>query len=1424
MDSNSLTPQPIRFAVNPSVKDKDDNYELLATGFKDTTGIIQDVADHVKAGHAICAGLLGNRRRNKANVIGSNWILVDIDNSDVERDELGKPIKDSDGKTKKIFKHQLTISEALEHDFVKQHCALIYTTASHTPEWEKFRLIFVLPEYVEGADTVEAAIKFLLEQFPHDPACKDASRVFYGNTKAEFPLINTAATLPEDWIARAAQAAEDKKQETEQRLKEWEDNIARYREYSSEQGWNIDNLAIEALSYIPPRCPGSGNYKECTDVAMAVTSHFGAVSAEIILEKWSPSIPGSSWDIGKKIRSYKGNGIGIGTLFHIAKQYGFSFPSRTVNNFTKGEPKKLKDIGSKKLKPTVITIEPTTDTPVAKPLTSKPPKGIPGDSTETIYPYSDTQWVVAYEFGEGEIEFKQYNRLADNSIEMSKGNKPWVGYKFSEALSSAKQGNQEENLPILLLAHNEKQVEIARGKGIPAFTFAGRLWARDEVRAELSKAKKELGEVAIAWISTVEKHTGQEDKKFALIVKICRELGIQLVVLDAEADLGLSTVEEVLTEVDLKDALSAEALKSVYETTNNQSNQSKESNKSSEEREDNFPPHDHNNPENHLIPVCAALNLNHENCVTYTTYESWMYYQQFGKGEEWITIDSAYYKLCDEYKIWVHQDDNRVLQLIAQSGAEAFKLKKTKEFGWVATRPYESNTHKESAFKYNRNRLQIPQEYFTKNLHLLAFNNCVVDLRTGEALPHNKDYYLTNRCPYDYEPNKPCPEVFRNFVIDSFGEEFVEIIRAFTNAFLDPTAPFGRFPHLIGKSGGGKGTMLRFWARLLGLEGSGSASSFSDISTPEGRHQYLTGRRIFMFPDMGGYTAGVRTFYELVDNGEMSGRPLFSSTTYSKQWNIRFGVASVDYLQLENSGDGWARRAYPIPVRNRDVKPDPLLGQKLESVKAEVISWALAMNREERDRILLLPPEAESAIIATLNAALHADSTRSFVDLCLRPTSEPSIVPNALLHELYKSYCKVHGYSPLGMSKFISHLKTVLPGNFFERSWSPMMDGKRERIPSHWEYIHIPPEIFRTISLNPDNPDQQHNPEWVCVKSQCQEGGLSEFDDFWNRSQQEPALTPPETPEPSVGKGVQGVQGGTTTQKDPGQAETRSGSDCPICSTVQGESLAKKKGTENENFKNTNENIQAEFYNLQTPPGQTGHPGQSLPERVSEFDPVDGQGGQGGQILPTQIPISQDVSYNLGALQDAIQSRSWEMIAELTQLWTEAMKKAVWSKLSGEDRKAIEYLKPKSPPKAINNDAEVSRNLNPETLMGRECLVKVGEYALQRVIIQDYIAEDNEFWVMQLGTGDNEHYFGVRYSELCFDDYPIVQIGALSKIAKGDRVEVIDSNSPEHQNIGEVTYIYDDVQSYFVEFKATATINAHGSMFAPSQIQRLKSE
>ncbi|MBD2598270.1 PriCT-2 domain-containing protein, partial [Nostoc spongiaeforme FACHB-130] len=327
----------IKFAYNSTGSNKDWDFKKLAANFRDAEGTLEDVQQHIKAGHAICAGLLGNKWRSKANVIGSQWLLLDIDNSSIARDEDGKPIKDDFGNSIKVYDPELTIEQALVHPFIQKHCALMYTTASHKPDWHKFRLIFPLPQYVEGADTVEACTRFLMQQLPHDPACKDASRVFYGNTEAEFLIVNPEATLPTEWVTEAIAIAQKEREEYQQRIKEIESRRQQFREISDVEGWDIEQLIQQALSFIPPRSPGSGNYDECRQVLMALVNHYGPTDAEIIAERWSPSIRGTTWNIRAKIRSFRRGGISIGTLFHIAKQYGFKFPQRQYEPYQRDQ-------------------------------------------------------------------------------------------------------------------------------------------------------------------------------------------------------------------------------------------------------------------------------------------------------------------------------------------------------------------------------------------------------------------------------------------------------------------------------------------------------------------------------------------------------------------------------------------------------------------------------------------------------------------------------------------------------------------------------------------------------------------------------------------------------------------------------------------------------------------------------------------------------------------------------------------------------------------------------------------------------------------------------------------------------------------------------------------------------------------------------
>jgi energy-coupling factor transporter ATP-binding protein EcfA2 len=305
------------------------------------------------------------------------------------------------------------------------------------------------------------------------------------------------------------------------------------------------------------------------------------------------------------------------------------------------------------------------------------------------------------------------------------------------------------------------------------------------------------------------------------------------------------------------------------------------------------------------------------------------------------------------------QDEKRCEHMIATCSEKVFKLHQVSKWEWEETFPFSSEGCTNSAFKYALKRLYLEPP---PNRHFRAFKNGTVDMRTGELLPHDPAHYLTSAIESDYVRDRPCPDVFLNFITSAFGEDQLDAVRAYTSMLIDPTALYGKFIHIIGPSGSGKGTLLRLWGEIFGLEDSHSGD-FSELANPESRHQHLTGKSLYTIPDTGGYITGIRPFYELVDNGKLSGRSLYSSCGYTKEWNCRFVAASVDHLQIENAGDGWDRRCLPLLSKGREGLEDPYLRHKLSAVKADIVSWALAMPElNAMPCCCNLPPTTASAL------------------------------------------------------------------------------------------------------------------------------------------------------------------------------------------------------------------------------------------------------------------------------------------------------------------------------------------------------------------------------------------------------------------------------------------------------------------------------
>jgi hypothetical protein len=69
-----------------------------------------------------------------------------------------------------------------------------------------------------------------------------------------------------------------------------------------------------------------------------------------------------------------------------------------------------------------------------------------------------------------------------------------------------------------------------------------------------------------------------------------------------------------------------------------------------------------------------------------------------------------------------------------------------------------------------------------------------------------------------------------------------------------------------------------------------------------------------------------------------------------------------------------------------------------------------------------------------------------------------------------------------------------------------MVNGKRSRVAAHWEFLAPVEGAFVKTDVEIDNDpfrgrSDKNNPTWICIKAACEEGGLMEFEDFWNPPQ-----------------------------------------------------------------------------------------------------------------------------------------------------------------------------------------------------------------------------------------------------------------------------------------------------------------------------------
>lgn len=331
----------------------------------------------------------------------------------------------------------------------------------------------------------------------------------------------------------------------------------------------------------------------------------------------------------------------------------------------------------------------------------------------------------------------------------------------------------------------------------------------------------------------------------------------------------------------------------------------------------------------------------------------------------------------------------------------------------------------------------------------LNFTNCMIDLRTGEQLPHDKELMITKSVNVAYDPDAACPEFWKFLnCIMKYRTELVDLLVRALGYSLSGSTKEQKFFLMYGERGrNGKSTLMELMQEMLGegycytirkqlLTDSGNDSARFSKSLLEGK------RLTYANETSKKARFDMEFLKDFVGGGymeaERKGKDGYQFKVRAKLW---YAVNSLPGADFDNS---FRSRIVPIPFeqsfypedselwREGDLPPDPDLPEKLKAEMPGIMALLVAGCVRWHKTGLITPEE-----VRALAQAYQDDNDHIAAWVDERCTfSEFGQCRVTTLFKDYTQYCKdVRAGSPGKIADFLKRmlqfdgLKHIKPQN-----------------------------------------------------------------------------------------------------------------------------------------------------------------------------------------------------------------------------------------------------------------------------------------------------------------------------------------------------------------------------------------------------------
>lgn len=295
---------------------------------------------------------------------------------------------------------------------------------------------------------------------------------------------------------------------------------------------------------------------------------------------------------------------------------------------------------------------------------------------------------------------------------------------------------------------------------------------------------------------------------------------------------------------------------------------------------------------------------------------------------------------------------------------------------------------------------------------LLPVANGVLDVGTGELMPHNRDHFTTFCLPWSYDPEATCPtwEAFVSSIFDGEAES-VRLLRQWLGYIVSGRTDLQRIMLLKGLPGSGKGTTVRLIQKLVGMD---SVSAF-DFQSAEAWWDNAGHIGKTLAVDADADVTGPKAQRALKLVLKISGEDVIRARTpkgppTTESLAIRFLLAANEVPAITNNSGALLRRlSVLVTARSFVGAEDRDLDAKLEAELPGIAAWAVAGLRDLEDcGDFVSSPSAVSAV-EFMREQLHPVE-RFVSEMGWTITRDESDwLPKMHVYQAYKEWAKREG-------------------------------------------------------------------------------------------------------------------------------------------------------------------------------------------------------------------------------------------------------------------------------------------------------------------------------------------------------------------------------------------------------------------------------